>query len=226
VNKVHRNELKYKISKQQSEIISKRLSEICKVDSNADAKGYYKVSSLYFDDYIDSALDDKLSGIVKRKKFRIRIYNGDDKIIKLERKAKDNNACIKDSVSITRHEYDNLMEGNYEFMMDTKNPVLRDFYTLVRTRRLKPKVIVHYHRKTYIYPYGNVRITMDRNLYSSKGNLNLFDDNIGIPVTDTHEVILEVKYTGFLPSIIKDMIQHGSGNMEAISKYMACRIIS
>ncbi|MEN8905083.1 MAG: polyphosphate polymerase domain-containing protein [Clostridiales bacterium] len=225
MKKVYRNELKYMISKQESIVLSKRLSQICTTDPNSDSKGYYKVSSLYFDDYINSSLKDKLAGIIKRKKFRIRIYNDNDSFIKLERKSKNTNVCVKDSISLTKNEYNQIMSGNYEFMSNTQNYVLRDFYTLLRTRHLAPKVIVYYNRKTYVYPYGKVRITMDVDLHSSKGNLNLFKNYLGIPVTNTNEVILEIKYTGFLPSLIKDMIQQGIGNMEAISKYASCRMV-
>ena len=57
-----------------------------KKDTNADSRGDYHIRSLYFDDYNDSALFEKQSGILKRKKYRIRIYNLSDSVIKLEKK--------------------------------------------------------------------------------------------------------------------------------------------
>ncbi len=225
MEKVYRNELKYMINKQQAKVISSRLQHICALDKNADEQGYYRISSLYFDDYIDSGVYDKLAGITKRKKFRIRIYNGQDVVIKLERKAKNANACIKDSVTITREEYDRIIAGDLTFMQDTKNPVLRDFYILSKTRQLRPKVIVDYRRKAFIYRYGNVRITMDVNMNGSIGQHDLFSSVSYLPAMDEAQTILEVKYTGYLPAVIKDMIQHGSGNMQAISKYATCRML-
>lgn len=70
------HELKYIVSDAAAEIISLRLSRFCNCDSNADENGRYRVTSLYFDDYSNSAVADNQSGQLARKKFRIRIYNG------------------------------------------------------------------------------------------------------------------------------------------------------
>ncbi len=223
MEKVYRNELKYMINSQQEAVISSRLAHICKIDKNADDQGFYRVSSVYFDDYIHSGVQDKLSGINRRKKFRIRIYNGSDSVIKLERKAKNGNVCLKDSVIITRDEYEKIMDGKIEFIAKTDNVVLRDFYTLHKTRKLRAKVIVDYRRKAFIYKYGNVRITFDKRMNASLGQCDLFSDIIYLPAMETSQTILEVKYTGFLPEVIRDMIQHGTGNLQAISKYATCR---
>lgn len=225
MEQVFRNELKYMINKQQERVISGRLQHICNLDSNADENGFYRVSSLYFDDYINSGLNDKLAGIDRRKKFRIRIYNGADKVIKLERKAKNINACVKDSVTITREEYDRISAGDLSFIEGADNAVLRDFYTLYQTRQLRGKVIVDYQRKAFLYKYGNVRITMDVKMNASMGQCDLFSDVMYLSAMEDTQTILEVKYTGYLPSIIRDMIQHGSGNMQAISKYATCRML-
>lgn len=225
MGKVYRNELKYMINNQQAKVISSRLAHICELDKNTDEKGFYRVSSLYFDDYIDSGMHDKLDGIDRRKKFRIRIYNGGDEIIKLERKAKNINVCVKDSVTITRDEYDRILAGNLAFLQETDKPMLVDFYQLYQTRKLRPKVIVDYQRKAYIYRYGNVRVTMDVKMSGSIGRCDLFSDAAYVPAMDNNQTILEVKFTGFLPEVIRDMIQHGSGNMQAISKYAKCRML-
>lgn len=226
MEKVYRNELKYMISSRQAEVISGRLKHLCTVDKNAGSDGYYTVSSLYFDDYVNSGVHDKLDGIERRKKFRIRIYNGQDSIIKLERKVKNRNVCVKDSAVITREEYEQIMAGNLAFLEKTKIPVLRDFYVMYKTRKLRPKVIVKYERKAFLYRYGNVRITMDVMMKGSVGKCNLFSETAYLPAMDKSQTILEVKYTGYLPEVIRDLIQHGQGNMQAISKYTKCRLLS
>ncbi len=48
--------------------------------------GGYMIRSLYFDDYWNSAYEEKESGVLMRKKYRIRIYDYSDRSIKLERK--------------------------------------------------------------------------------------------------------------------------------------------
>jgi hypothetical protein len=223
MKKLYRNEKKYMINPQQKRVIASRLEKLCQADPYADEDNAYRVSSLYFDDYINSGIEDKLIGNMRRKKFRIRIYNGNDTFIKLERKAKNGNMCLKDSVKISRDAYDAIMQGDIGSLSDLEHPVIRDFSSLYRNRKLRPKVVVDYLRHCYVFPYGNVRVTIDSDLRTSVGTCDLFSDVSYIPVLEKNQVILEVKYTGFLPSVIRDTIQHGSGNLQAISKYTHCR---
>lgn len=48
----------------------------------------------------------------------------------------------------------------------------------MRTRLLPPKVIVEYDRVPYIYPQGNVRITLDENIRSSSRVELFLEDQI------------------------------------------------
>ena len=58
------------------------------IDKNAiDGKGY-RVRSLYFDNYNDKVLREKIDGVNEREKFRLRLYNDDTSFIKLEKKVK------------------------------------------------------------------------------------------------------------------------------------------
>ena len=73
--KIFRHELKYFINFQDYFTLSNKLKVLMKRDDNSNEKGDYHIRSLYFDDYEDSALYEKQSGILRRKKYRIRIYN-------------------------------------------------------------------------------------------------------------------------------------------------------
>lgn len=221
---MYRHELKYMINPGNAQIIKTRLKSVCNTDANANETGGYKVSSLYFDDFCDSAINDNLQGSIKRKKFRIRIYDGKESLIKLEKKIKNNKGGKKLSTLLTKNQYDKIIHGNYNFMKNSTDEVIRDFYTYLKTRLLQPKVIVEYDREAYVYAPGDVRITFDSNIRSSVNNIDLLDqDNVLAPITRARDTIMEVKYTGFLPTHIKKMIQLGSGSQQAFSKYVACR---
>jgi len=221
---MYRHELKYMINPASARIIKGRLRSVCTPDANSNIDGGYKVSSLYFDDFCDSAINDNLQGSIKRKKFRIRVYDGKESLIKLEKKIKNNKGGKKISTLITREQYDNIINGNHKFMKNTDDDVIRDFYTYLRTRLLQPKVIVEYDREAFVYAPGDVRITFDSNIRSSINHVDLLDrDNIFAAVTRREDTIMEIKYTGFLPSHIRKMIQIGNGSQQAFSKYVACR---
>ena len=83
----YRHELKYLINEGEHTALACRMAPVFKLDKHAQAGGY-TIRSLYFDDYCNSAYEEKDAGILMRKKYRVRIYNGGDKVIKLERKKK------------------------------------------------------------------------------------------------------------------------------------------
>ena len=220
-----RHELKYIVNNASAHIIKNRLNKICNSDRNADKNGEYRVTSLYFDDFCNSAVEANLSGEYARKKFRIRIYNGSDAFIRLERKSKLNNACKKDAAILSKEQYQHILAGDYSFLQNTQNPVLRDFYLTVTTRLLRPKVIVDYVREAYVYEPGQVRITLDKYVKSSVSNIDLFDSNtVFTPAINASNIIMEVKYTGFLPRHIADMVQQSYGIRQSASKYTMCRL--
>ena len=82
---VYRNEWKYYISLWEGELLKRRLLPFMERDAHAEG-GQYTIRSLYFDDYWDSAYEEKIMGVVDRQKWRIRIYNYSDSSIKLERR--------------------------------------------------------------------------------------------------------------------------------------------
>lgn len=221
---MYRHELKYKINPAEAQILKSRLKTVCSLDANADEQGGYRVSSLYFDDFCDSAIRDNLIGSIRRKKFRIRIYNGKETIIKLEKKLKNDKGGKKLSVIISMEQYKKILKSDFSFMKVSDNDVLRDFYTSLTTRLLRPKVIVDYDREAYVYEPGNVRITFDSNIRTSVQELDLLSTSrILTDITGERDTILEIKYTGFLPEHIKKIIQTGNGTWQAFSKYAACR---
>ena len=78
----YRHEWKYRISEEEHDLLSFRLSGALKLDSHAKDGGYL-IRSLYFDDYMNSAYEEKDAGVLTRKKYRIRIYNYGSDVIHL-----------------------------------------------------------------------------------------------------------------------------------------------
>ncbi|WP_432666252.1 polyphosphate polymerase domain-containing protein [Wukongibacter baidiensis] len=219
-----RHELKYFINEHEYTYLKKRLLAGMKKDENGTIDDGYHIRSLYFDDMYNSAFNEKELGIFKRKKYRVRIYNISDKIIKLEKKSKYGQYIGKESVRITKEEFYKLIDGNYEFLMNSGNKLLRELYIEKRTKLLKPAVIVDYDREAYICESGNVRITFDKNLRAGINSYDVFDDKVATKmIFDKPIMILEVKYDAFLPTHIHNLIQICSHNISAASKYVMCR---
>ena len=112
---MYRRELKYEISYADYLAIRQRLRPVMKPDEHALEDGRYVVRSVYFDNIEDKVLREKISGVAKREKFRIRYYNDDLSFISLEKKLKYNNLCMKKDAGLTEADAMGGGEVNVEY---------------------------------------------------------------------------------------------------------------
>ena len=110
----YRHELKYLISYADKAELAVRLAPVLHLDPHATNGGYF-IRSLYFDDYWNTAYEEKDAGVLLRKKYRIRIYNCSDRSIKLERKKKFGSYIYKEAAPLTHAEFDAILAGDYDF---------------------------------------------------------------------------------------------------------------
>jgi len=221
----YRHELKYAVSYGDYLSIRNRIRTVMVPDPHVAEDGRYTIRSIYFDNSDDKALREKIDGIGKREKFRIRYYNDDLSFISVEKKMKIDSLCLKYDALISEEELSKILSGDIDFMKDHDEDLIREFYAKMRYQRLKPRVLVSYIREPYIYKAGNVRVTFDSNIRTSLFRQDLTDLNKkDISATDTPgDMFLEIKYDAFLPEIIQDLIQSPGLRQQAFSKYGACR---
>lgn len=81
----YRNELKFEVSDREIARMKYRLFPLMRCDSHQNSDGY-AVRSLYFDDIYDTCMKEKEEGAGYRIKYRLRIYNADMDLIRLEKK--------------------------------------------------------------------------------------------------------------------------------------------
>jgi hypothetical protein len=219
-----RHELKYHINASDYAQLRARLRAVAKPDENAGDDGVYIVRSLYFDNYSDKAVVEKLSGLSRREKYRLRYYNDDTSFIRLERKSKANRLSYKENAAITVEQCTALLAGEYECLKIPDTPLLMELYTKIRYQNLRPRSIMEYHREAYKYNAGNVRVTFDSDIRTSNSVGGFLNPNITtIPAANT--IILEIKYDGFIPDIIRDILQIGWRNQTEFSKYVVGRLV-
>ena len=217
-----RHEYKHQINLSDVYGLRTRLSAVAKYDPYAREDGTYIVKSLYFDNYMDKALREKVDGVGRREKFRIRYYGTDTSFIKLEKKSKINGLCNKVSCRITAEECQRIVDGDFEFLLHSDKELMRELYAKMKYQLLRPKCVVAYTRECFVYPPGNVRVTIDTDIRGSnnvKEFLNPDLEFLGL----YHSSILEVKWDEFLPGIIRDCVQVKSRRSAAFSKYAAVR---
>ena len=219
-----RHELKYHITPAELTVLRGILRPLLTPDRNGDKNNEYIIRSLYFDTFDDQALEEKIAGVGMRKKYRIRIYNFSDRVIKLECKHKLGDLISKQSISIPRDLADQLIAGDPEGLQRMKHPLLHDVYREMKLHLLRPAVIVDYVREAYIHEAEEVRITFDKQLRTGLFSTDMFDAKIPTyPVFDDPVEILEVKYDEFLPSYLQAVLGGITAQRSAVSKYVWCR---
>lgn len=145
----YRHELKYLINEGEHAALACRMAPVFKLDKHARAGGY-TIRSLYFDDYCNSAYEEKDAGILMRKKYRVRIYNGSDKVIKLERKKKYGSWIYKEDAPLTRGEFEQILAGDYDFLLRSPHQLCREFYIECICNMMRPRTIVDYEREPWV----------------------------------------------------------------------------
>lgn len=221
-----RHELKFFINPLEYEVLRRVLDRTLPRDPNGDENNEYHIRSLYFDTRFNDALMDKLSGVKDRDKYRIRIYNFSDRLIRMECKTKVGQLISKRSIGIPKLLAEQLIAGDPTGLERTRSGLLRDVYREMALNGLHPVVIVDYVREAYIHPAEEVRITFDKQLHTGLRSIDIFNPYVPtVSPFDHNEMILEVKFNRVLPPYIRDILcahVHSAQN-SAISKYVWCR---
>ena len=219
-----RHELKHYINAADCAQLRARLRVAAKPDEHTGESGGYKVRSLYFDNYTDKAVMEKLFGLSRREKFRLRYYNDDTSFIRLERKSKTNRMAFKESAAVTAELCEALLLGDFDCLRLPETPLLMELYTKIHYQNLRPRAIVDYHREAYIFHAGNVRVTLDSDIRMSNSVTDFLNpESVTIPVTASS--VMEIKYSGFIPDIISDIIRIDRRNQTEFSKYVVARFV-
>ena len=222
-----RNELKFYMNIQDYLTLRSKVSAILDMDAHSISSDGYGIRSLYFDGMHAHSLYDKNDGIFNREKYRIRIYNENDRVINLERKSKYGSYIHKDSSPLSRVEYDRILVGDYEVLNGAADPLRRDFYHALAYRNFRPSAITDYTREAYVHHAGNVRITFDKRLAAGVNGLDMFHPNLILQeAIGPGQTIMEVKFDEFLPDHIRRVLQPEKFARSAISKYVICREVN
>ena len=223
----YRHEIKYLCNENTACYLSNVLATVMEKDSNVCETGRYMIDSLYFDDYVRTCAKENVEGMNSRSKWRIRIYNNNADMIRLECKHKHNGMCKKRSCIITREELAALTCADSvlsEYI--GREELLDEFISRIIGWGYRPSVIVSYEREPYTSPLGNTRITLDRKIVSSN-EFSYFGKRktYGRALLSEDMLVLEVKYDDFLPDVYRQIISSAVLERTAFSKYYLCQEI-
>lgn len=226
-----RHEYKFMITVPQSIILQERISTLMKRDSYGDERGSYEIRSVYFDDKQNSCYFQNEAGTDPRAKYRIRCYNASDQRIVLEKKIKQNGMNKKLQQDLTKEQYHMLVTDSLEHhqvglpeSFHEEPPLVQELLFRRQTQLMIPKIIVAYERIPFVEKVGNVRVTFDNGISSSKDFADFFAEDLHKrPIMPVGETLMEIKFDEFIPGYIKEALEVGRLSQSTFSKYYLCR---
>ena len=223
MNVVMREEKKFLISLEEFRNKSHYLDDLMIQDEHNGTHGYI-IRSLYFDTVYDDDFFEKLEGVETRRKIRLRVYDPKHDFAMLEMKQKQGASQKKRSLRVTKQDAQSLISGKYDVLLNYEEDFARECYGLMQCKCYRPKTIVQYNRKAYIAKENKIRVTFDNNIVATESNFDLFSENLVMyPVLDKFNVVLEVKFNGFMLDYIRQFINNINKSELSVSKYALAR---
>lgn len=222
-----RHEEKYICSETYLQILESRLKCILNPDENQGENGY-EIKSIYLDTSTDRFFEEGLQGLEYRNKYRIRTYNNNSDVIKLEKKTSFRNKKAKSTEKLTVNDVQKILRQDDlgDFFEYEEDSLMREFLCLQKTELMRPKNMIRYDRKAYVSDIGNIRITLDRNICVSERMEEFFeDDTVWFPILPQGVHVLEVKYDGIFPGYLSRMINFEGLERISFSKYVLGRAV-
>ena len=223
MNKVLREEKKFLISVADFASLSHKIEQVMLSDPHNGTHGY-RIRSLYFDTPFDDDFEEKQAGVELRRKVRLRCYDPNAQYAMLELKQKQGTQQLKRSLRVSREDAERIIHGDYSVLLSYPEAFATEIYSLMQYRCYRPKTIVEYNRKAFIAKENKIRVTFDNKIVSTESSFDLFDPGLNMnPVLDPYDVVLEVKFNGFLLGYIKELINCTDKSELSVSKYVLAR---
>ena len=221
-----RFEFKYIIKKNVSEAIQNEVKNFTKIDNYANNKSKYLVRSLYFDNNLFSNFHDKVDGVKKRYKFRIRTYTDNDNFnspLFLEMKGRNNLRTYKIRTKIKKDDLNlfykqkNLLDLKYKYL---NNKLIEQYIFDSYKKKIIPKVLIDYNRLPLINKNGlYFRLTFDSDIKACSSN-NIFNNKNSWKTCIAGNDILEVKFDFTIPPWFHRIIQSYQLKRISVSKFV------
>jgi hypothetical protein len=172
----------------------------------------YGVVSIYFD--TDGHDVYQRHGSYGRSKYRIRHYEN-DKAAFLERK-------LRTRLFLSKRRTRVPLEAMSTLRLDVSDPAHPGFWFFRRVvvRRLHPVCQIRYSRTARMAetPEGHVRMTLDAGISTVPTRTTTFSTAPGKPLAEGL-MVLELKYAGVFPRVLKDMVDQFGLRPHPASKY-------
>ena len=156
-----RHEEKYLIDYRQYALLKARAGQVLTPDPHGQ-NGSYTITSLYYDDLKNTALLEKQDGLPVHTKFRLRTYDANADLIRLERKVKQGIMTQKQSAVILKDQLAFLGMPGWDLakLSEDAQPLALQMLS----GGMRPATAIRYRRDAFLFPGTDLRLTFDMGL--------------------------------------------------------------
>jgi len=203
---ISRSELKYYIPSEKLTGFLDGLSKIMELDPHCNSlyEGY-RINSVYLDSNNRQCLQDKLDGVLFRKKFRLRRYENSSKCY-FEVKSKFGSRSIKQGFSLNKTELKKFQKQRFEEVKFLEKNGISD--QLV-SGSYSEVVSIDYRRIAFRSDFFNIRVTVD---YSMACDFNNLSGDLSsyaiIPLLFDDRAIVEIKFDKYVPTSLRKYFEN------------------
>lgn len=226
-----RFELKYLISERTAQ----RLRDFVRCHLSMDEYSVgrpnysYPVHSLYLDSDDLEIYWRTVNGDKNRYKLRLRYYSDNpDTPVFFEIKRRMKDVILKQRGGVRHSAVSLLLNGQMpeEKHMITKDPgslvAVQRFQYLMMQLNAKPKSHIFYQREAYVAENDEVRVTMDRDIYSEPNLSPTIKVKMTKPVLSyAGFVVLELKFTNRFPNWFRELVRVANSMQCGAAKYVS-----
>ena len=227
VEEFSRFEFKYILNEELKIKVERQIQYFMKYDGHVSPEydNSYFVRSLYFDSPSSYNFYEKIDGIKKRKKFRLRTYDKDIKNSSLfiEQKGRNVNRVFKYRTPIKQNDVEGFYNAtNFDQLIKNYNgiKIINEFISDSMKRKIAPVVLVDYIRRPYVSDYDmNFRATFDSQI-KAKASQTLFPDDDNFFDCLSGYTILEIKFYRKIPAWFHKLILVYNLERVSVSKFV------
>ena len=216
ITAMKRYELKYILTKEQTEAFKESLITHMKEDSY----GLTTIASLYYDTEDYRLIRSSIERTDYKEKIRLRSYGlaQDNSRVFLELKRKAEGIVYKRRIPTTEDDVDKFL--NYKTNICADGQIAREIaYFRGYYDKLVPTCLIIYDRIAYYDPNSDIRLTIDSNPRYRTSDLNLSTSMEGISLLSDGESILEIKVQDSMPLWLTKVLAQNNIYKTNFSKY-------
>jgi len=191
--------------------------------NNFKGLGRYKVASIYLDNHELRNYFDKVNGLPRRLKTRVRFYpqSADENFCNVEFKYKFCDKSIKRKTVVDQKQIQNLFSHGRRVYFCHQNRVLADFAQHIHINNLKPVIRIDYLRYAFFGKDNpSLRLTIDTDVRCCRYRADFWSCRPYIPAIPEGLFILEVKTKDSYPYWLSSLLSKYGLKRIAISKYV------